>query len=293
MRTTGSPLLAFSTLGCPEWTALEVVDRAAAMGFGGIEWRGGPDGHASTELPAPERGRIRSAMDAHGLVAVAVTTYTDLVHPSPAVRQASIDELLGHAEVAVTLGAPNLRAFPGERSDDAPDAELLDRAADTLLRAAEGLAGSGVSIAIEPHDAFMASASIAGLLARLGHPLVGAIWDAGNTWSIGESPDQGLMALGPWLRYVQVKDGVGRLPDWRLTLLGEGEVPLGRAIELLARDHRELPVSIEWERPWHPDLPAAEIALPPGLAHLRGLYDRIDDRIDLATPVVPSTQEAP
>ena len=57
MRTTGSPLLAFSTLGCPEWTALEVVDRAAAMGFAGIEWRGGADGHAGTHLPVPERRR--------------------------------------------------------------------------------------------------------------------------------------------------------------------------------------------------------------------------------------------
>ena len=234
-------------------------------------------------------------MDAHGLVAVAVTTYTDLVHPSAAVRRER-RRAPRSRRGRRRAGRPVSARVPGERSDDAADAELLDRAADTLLRAAEELAGSGISIAIEPHDEFMASASIAGLLARLGHPLVGAIWDAGNTWSIGESPDQGLAALGPWLRYVQVKDGVGRLPDWHLTLLGEGEVPLERAIELLARDHPELPVSIEWERPWHPDLPAAEVALPAGLAHLRGLYDRIeegnDDRIDLATPAVTRTQEA-
>jgi sugar phosphate isomerase/epimerase len=105
---------------------------------------------------------------------------------------------------------------------------------------------------------------------------VGAVWDAGNTWSIGEPPELGIEALGPWLRYVQVKDGVGRRPDWRLTLLGEGEVPLGRALGLLARSHPAVPVSIEWERPWHPDLPPAAEALPAGLAHLRELLARID-----------------
>lgn len=278
--TEGTPLLAFSTLACPEWNAIEVVERAAAMGFDAIEWRGGADGHAGPDLAVADRRAIRRAMDDRGLSAIAVTTYTDLVHPSTAVRQVSIDELLRHAEVAADLGAPNLRAFPGERSDEAPDEELLERAADTLRRAADGLAGTGIAIALEPHDAFMGSAVVAGLLARVDHPGVGAVWDAGNTWSIGEGPEEGLEALGPWLRYVQVKDGVGRRPDWRLTLLGEGEVPLGRAIGLLVREHPGVPVSIEWERPWEPDLPPAEVALPGGLAHLRTLYADIHPVIE-------------
>ncbi len=277
VRTTeGTPRLAFSTLACPEWGALEVVERAAAMGFDAIEWRGGGDGHAGTHRTPAELRAMRAAMDDRGLVAIAVTTYTDLVHPSPAVRQASVDELLGHAEVAAVLGAPSLRAFPGDRKDDASDEVLLGRATATLRTVAERLEGSGVAIAVEPHDAFMGSAPVADLLARVDHPSVGAVWDAGNMWSVGESPEEGITLLGPWLRYVQVKDGVGRGSGWRLTLLGEGEVPLGRGLELLARSHLPVPVSIEWERPWHPDLPPAAVALPAGLAHLRELLARID-----------------
>jgi sugar phosphate isomerase/epimerase len=279
----GSPRLAFSTLACPEWDPLEVVTRAAAMGFDAIEWRGGEDGHAGPHLTAVSRRDIRDAMDAHGLNAIAVTTYTDLVHPSAAVRDATVADLLRHAEVAEALGAPSLRAFPGDRSDDASDEVLLDRAADTLGRTVAQLAGTGISIAIEPHDAFPSSALIAGLLARLDHPQVGVVWDAGNTWSIGEQPTEGIGALGPWLRYVQVKDGVGRLPDWHLTLLGDGEVPLAAGIGLLAREHPEVPVSIEWERPWHPELAPAEVALPAGLACLRAIYARIDQALEETT----------
>jgi sugar phosphate isomerase/epimerase len=262
---------------------MEVVERAAAMGFDALEWRGGEDGHAGPHLAVAERRALRDAMDDSGLVAIAVTTYTDLIHHDAAVRRASVDELLGHAEVAAVLGATSLRAFPGDRSDDASDEALLDRAADTLLRAAEGLAGTGISIAVEPHDAFMSSSAVAVLLARVDHPQVGAIWDAGNSWSIGEPPEEGIELLGPWLRYVQVKDGTGRLPGWRLTLVGEGEVPLARGLGILARSHPAAPVSIEWERPWHPDLPPAEVALPAGIAFLRSVYAAIE----------PSTQEGP
>ena len=121
--TTGpaAPLFAFSTLACPEWSPLEVVANAATMGFGGIEWRGGPDGHAGPQLPPADRRAVRAALDDRGLVAVSVTTYTDFVNPDPTVRAASVKELVEHAEVAGALGAPVLRAFLGERADDVSD----------------------------------------------------------------------------------------------------------------------------------------------------------------------------
>src|SRR5204863_6512990 len=48
----GGPRLAFSTLGCPEWDAETVVEQAAAGGWDGVEWRGGPDGTVRSAWPA-------------------------------------------------------------------------------------------------------------------------------------------------------------------------------------------------------------------------------------------------
>jgi sugar phosphate isomerase/epimerase len=269
---SAAPPFAFSTLACPEWSPLEVVTQAASIGFDAIEWRGGADGHAGPQLGPRDRGAVRTAMDDQGLFAVSVTTYSDFVHPDATVRAASVDDLARHGEVAATLGAPVLRAFLGERADDAPFEELVDRAVAGLEAAADRLAGSGVSIAIEPHDDFLASSIVAGLLARIGRADIGAIWDAGNTWSLGERPGTGLEQLRPWLSYVQVKDGTGLLPDWRLTRIGAGEVPLAEALAWLLRAGVSVPVSIEWERPWHPELPPAAEALPEGLAHLRAAF---------------------
>jgi sugar phosphate isomerase/epimerase len=276
-------MFAFSTLACPEWTPLEVVRRAADMGFEGIEWRGGPDGHAGPQLSRSARQAVRTAMDDRGLSALSVTTYTDLVHSDRRVRAASVDQLVTHAEVAVALGANCIRAFLGERPGNVSMEASLERAADGLREASGQIGDSGVAIVVEPHDDFLASATIAGLMESIGGPDIGVVWDAGNSWSIGERPELGLGLLHPWLRYVQVKDGTGRLPDWRLRRIGAGDVPLGDALAWLVRSGTPVPVSIEWERPWHPELPPAAEALPEGLAHLRSLLDAMSAPVQEAT----------
>lgn len=269
------PLLGFSTLACPEWPALEVVDRAAAMGAGGIEWRGGPDGHAGPGAGRAALQAMRHAMDDRGLVAIAVTAYTTFIAGDPGERAASLDDLVRHAEAAALLGAPWVRVFLGERTDAVSDAELLDRAAEGLTVAAGRLAGSGVGIAIEPHDELVASPVVAPLLERVGGQGIGVIWDLGNTWAAGEPPAVGLAAFRPWLRYVQIKDGTGRGATWRLTRIGQGEVPLRDALAGLVRAGPLPPLSIEWERPWAPHLPSAGEALPEGFAHIRSLLDQV------------------
>ena len=84
--------------------------------------------------------------------------------------------------------------------------------------------------------------------------------------------------LRPWLRYIQIKDGTGLLPDWHLTRIGHGDVPVVDAFSWLIQSGMSVPVSIEWERPWHPDLPPAAEALPEGLAHLRSAFDTASAR---------------
>lgn len=50
---------------------------------------------------------------------------------------------------------------------------------------------------------------------------------------VGEDPGEGFNLLKDPLAYVQVKDGKGRVPNWRLCPLGEGDVPLNQALEIL------------------------------------------------------------
>ena len=269
-------MLAFSTLACPEWSAEEVIRRAAAIGYAGIEWRGGPDGHARPDWPSGRRGAIRRQMADQGVEALAVTSYTDFIGHAAGVRRESVDHLRRHLELAADLGARYVRAFVGIAGDGSPVDVLLDRAVDGLNEVVTTAKDLGVGVAIEPHDDFATTSSIAPILDRLDMSAVGVVWDIVNAWGAGEAPDEGIATVGDRVRYVQVKDArwVGDAGDtWQLTPIGEGAVPLASALRSLAARGPLPPLSVEWERAWHPELDPPEIALPRALDTLRRLVD--------------------
>lgn len=265
------PPIAFSTLACPEWTPDVVVDRAATFGYDAIEWRGGPEGHVSPAWPAGRRRALRNRMADQGIRALAVTGYSSFVSPDAPVRAGHLDDLLRHLELAADLGAMAVRTFIGVVEDDVSRDVLVARAIDGLSLALDRAADLGVAIAIEPHDDFVRADTIVPILRGLDDPAIGVIWEIGNAWEAGEDPADGGPALAPWIRYVQLKDGRGRGEDWRLTAIGQGEVPLGDALTMLAARGPLPPLSVEWERAWHPELEPADVALGPALAAVRKL----------------------
>jgi sugar phosphate isomerase/epimerase len=276
------PTLAFSTLGCPEWDELEVVRQAAGGGWDGVEWRGGPDGTVRTGWPSGRRRELRRAMDDAGLASIAVTTYSNLISGQPSVIRASIDDAVAHAELATDLRAPAIRVFLGERDDDAPAAALEGRATDGLAVLVDRVRPLGVRVAVEPHDDHVRWPAIRPILEALRGDALGVVWDVGNAWSVGEDPADSLAAYRGRIAWVQVKDGTGTGSTWRLCEPGDGEVPLERALSALAaacsNDGVDVPpISLEWERAWHPDLAPAELVLPRALAWLQRQFARPAD----------------
>jgi sugar phosphate isomerase/epimerase len=128
-----------------------------------------------------------------------------------------------------------------------------------------------VGIAIEPHDDFVQTSSVVPILSQLPDSCVGAIWDLGNAHSAGEDAETGAKNLAGRISYVQVKDGVGQHAQWRLGNVGEGDVPLRRAFELLHAQNYRGAFSIEWEYTWHPELEPPARALPHALQVTRSL----------------------
>ena len=92
-------------------------------------------------------------------------------------------------------------------------------------------------------------------------PGVGAVWDVLHTWRAGETPVEAVSALGPRLRLVQVKDATGPAASDPLTLPGEGALPVADVLGALAGAGYAGWLSLEWERPWSPDLPDLDTAL--------------------------------
>jgi sugar phosphate isomerase/epimerase len=256
--------LAFSTLACPEWPAALVVDRAAAYGYDGIEWRGGPEGHVPPDLPAGECRALRRRVAEAGLFSLALTAYTAFTSPEAAERAANVAGLRRSLDQAAELGAQHVRVFLGELPLGRTAASAYPGIIDSLREAADYAEALPVRLAIEPHDDFVRSETVAPILAALPHPALGVIWDVGNAYAAGELPAETWPRLGPRLAYVQLKDGTGQGQAWRLTQVGEGHVPLAEALAWLRAGPEPYTgaLSLEWERAWHPHLDPAERALP-------------------------------
>jgi sugar phosphate isomerase/epimerase len=263
----------FSTLACPSWTIQTVIANASAFGYDGIEWRGGPQGHIQPTAPTEQKTSLRQMCSDAGLMVLAVTAYTSFVSSSAEERQANIDDLRRYADLAAELGANYVRTFLGELPEGTNlDSSIYEKISDCLNIASDYAVSVGVKIAIEPHDDFVLSSTVIPILHQdKSHPALGVIWDIGNAFAAGEDPEEGFELLKDRIAYVQVKDGKGRGAEWQLCSLGEGNVPLSQAFQLLLAHDYEGAFSVEWEYAWHPELDPPEIALPAALRTVQQL----------------------
>ena len=265
--------IAFSTLACPHWQAETIIAKATEFGYDGIEWGGGPQGHVQPEMPGTQKATLQKRLMDTGLITVAVTAYTSFVSSLAKERESNLDELRRYSDLAAELDAPYVRTFLGELPEGTKlDSSIYKNISDCLNPASEYAESVGVKIAIEPHDDFVRASTIVPILNQVQNTALRVIWDIGNAFAAGEDPEVSFALLKDRLAYVQVKDGKGRGPSWGLCSLGEGDVPLDQAFELLLANNYDGAFSVEWEYAWHPELDPPEIALPAALRTVQELW---------------------
>jgi sugar phosphate isomerase/epimerase len=243
------------------------VSLGRSWGYDGVELRLIDRELIDPAMPAADRARVRQTTAAAGLPVVAVDSSIRLTGPD------SGAELRRFLELANDWEAPLVRVFGGLLPADDPGRRAgLAAAARVLAEAAPAAERLGVAIGVETHDAFSASAVVAELLALVDSAAVGAVWDSHHPYRMGESAADVWANLGRRVLLAQVKDATpdpGRDDGWQLVPLGDGEVPVRAMLALLADGGYQGWVSVEWEKRWHPELAAPEVALPQHLATLR------------------------
>lgn len=269
---------AYSTLACPGMRLEEALGLGARTGYEGVELRLIDGELIDPAMSAGDRRRVADACVQAGLPVVAVDSSIRLTAPDPGATLAEIGAFL---DLAAEWGAPSVRVFGGDIPNE-PQArrEQLGAAAKVLERASDQAARLGVRIGVETHDAFLASATVAELLALVPSPWAGAVWDSHHPCRAGESAAQVYANIGSRLCLAQVKDAArtGTGPDsWRLVPLGEGDVPVRDMLSLLLHGGYDGWVSVEWEKKWHPEIDEPGIALPQHLRLLRAWMTELDE----------------
>ncbi|MEU3629252.1 sugar phosphate isomerase/epimerase family protein [Streptomyces fradiae] len=254
---------AFSTLGVPGMEVRDVVRTAAETGCRGVELRAHPEEPVHPGLLPQERRSVVREFAAAGVEVLAVAGYVRVAAEGD--DEAVYEELYRLVHLAADLGAPFVRVFPGGGGRPQDDADAT--AARRLGAAAEVAADAGVRVLLENHDSHPSGADTARVVAAVGHPHVGAVWDVLHSWRAGEAPARTHGLLAPYLGYVQVKDCADRDGPTPLPL-GAGTLPLGACVAAAGPDGW---FCWEYEKRWFPGVPALPGLLAAGRAHVEGL----------------------
>lgn len=255
--------LAFSTLGCPDWTFEHAAEQAARFGYQALEVRLYNGDVIPADLSQGERNKIRQTLRSNNLSIVGLGASTRFAFPDAELRASHLAELRRYLELAHDLGVPNVRTFGSPAQLEISMSDAVEYVAEALNAAAPRAAELGVTILLETHDAFCKGEDVASVMARVSSPHVGAIWDVHHPFRMGESIETTWRVLGPRIRHVHFKDAIRREDgSWQLVLLGNGEVPCRATLELLHREGYHGYIAAEWEKKWHPEIEEPEVALP-------------------------------
>lgn len=271
--------LSTTTLASPEWDLSTVIERYLEYGYRRLDFRGCAGEMQLWKLPEFSRylsdtaARISDA----GLTVSCVSTGIRTVGAGSERRGEIDSELDPTLVICRALGAKQIRVFGGAYDETAVERSAAVEQVGANLRAiADRAADSEVDVLLETHDAWTHSENLLAAIAAAERPNVGICWDIKHTyWVAEETPLSTWNRIGALVRNTHWKDVVrgegGR--DDRLCLCGEGQVPLADSFQILESHGYDGPLTLEWEKRWHPEIEEPEVALPHFITYMQSLRD--------------------
>ena len=275
--------LAFSTLGCPDWTVEQAIKAAVNYGFQGIELRG-IDGELDIlklhDFSNDHIGRTRALFENAGIDVVCIDSSASFSWREPAKISDNIKEAMDYISLAEKLGAPFVRVFGDRISEGVIFADAARQLADCLIRIGDFAREKGVTVALETHGSYLTGKEISEVMEMTQHQSVGVIWDVSNSFWTGEPIEDTAKHIAPYLKHVHIKDSVWDGNEAKLTFIGEGDVPNVKVLKILTGQGYSGYLSYEWEKRWQPDLPEPEEAFPQYAKKMKEYLSNCELRID-------------
>lgn len=261
-----TPKLSFSSLGCPDWSFDEILNFAATHGYTGIELRGIKRELDLTKCPefnSPENIKATlTKLEDKGLQLVDLGSSCNLHIADAPERKKNLDEAKKFIDLAQQTGCPYIRVFPNNLPKENKEA-TLNLITQGLIELGDYAKNTNVTVLMETHGDLVHVADIEKVITQASGLHTGLVWDISNMWTITQEPPKMVYdKLKKYIKHTHIKDAK-LLPEGKLdyTMLGKGDVPIFEAIDLLAKDGYKGYYSFEWEKLWHPEIAAPEIAL--------------------------------
>ena len=247
--------LAFSTLGCPDWSLKYSVEQAKKYGFQAVEIRGIKDclrADTISELLPESREESLQYAGENG-ISFCCLDASAAFHEADK-RDENYEEAMATVRLASECNIPYVRIFGNHLVTDNEDTEIADIAAviRKLCTDAEPLE---VTILLEVHGDFNTSERILKTAQAVDCRNFGIVWDIQHSREDYQSFWKRTKHL---IRHVHRKDSI----QGALCNTGEGALPVSAIVCMLENDNYDGFLSLEWEKRWHPELRDAEEEFP-------------------------------
>lgn len=269
--------IAFTTLGCPEWSLNQISESARQLAYDGVELRfiaGNMDLLSAPELTVNQAQSLRSMRDVN-IEICCLDSSVRFDDPSASTRAEQLQCGRQYIDLAQAMGVPYVRVFGDTFAKADSPARVMDWVVDGLQRLAAHAERTDVSVLLESHGDFSRADLLCEVMQRVNAPQAGILWDVHHPWRFhGESPQQTVASIGRWIRHTHWKDSVPTKDDargYRYVLFGEGELPMRDFVGALRTMQYDGWLSLEWEKKWHPSIDEPEVAFPQFIGKMREL----------------------
>ena len=246
--------LAFSTLGCPEWSWNEIFATAKDMGMDGIEIRGIEKQIYVPRIKAFSEENLPGVLEQLKSAGMSIPCFTSSASLGlEKGEEASMEESRDYIDFAQKAGVPYVRVMIVPVPE--PVAADFDRAQKNYRELCQYAKGKNVRVLIETNGTLSKSAEMARFLEGADPETRGVLWDIHHPYRYyGETPAYTWSVLGDEIRHVHVKDSVlaGGKVEYRM--MGYGDVPIFDALKVLEDAGYNGFVTLEWVKRWNPDL---------------------------------------
>lgn len=255
--------LAFSTVGCPDYNWTEIYSMAKDLGFQGIEMRVTGGEYFSLHARPFKAENIESTLSdlkKRHLEIPCLSSNCSLKYKEK--TEENIMKLMEYIELAYKLGTPYIRILADEHAKE--EGEVDDNHVIEVLKKLMPFAEvKNVTLLVETNGVYADTSRLKNLLDSVPSDNIGALWDIHHPYRFkNEQPEETIRNLGAYVKYVHVKDSVMDGDKVSYRLMGEGDIPFGKAWKSLESINYEGYISFEWVRNYAPDLENAGVVFP-------------------------------
>lgn len=262
----------FSTLGCPDWSWDDIIVSAKDMGFDGIEVRGIGNEIFAPKAPPFAEKNIQATKDRLNNLNIEICCLTSSCVIGDEKNAAGIMYEAGqYLSLASKLGVKYVRVLGDKAPQPSGDVDIksvIDHY-NTILKEAKKY---NITVLIETNGVFADSQVMCKLMGDIKFDNCGIIWDVHHTYRFfNENPQYTFDLIGEYIKHVHVKDSLVEGSSIKYKLLGQGDIPVTEAVNILNKKGYDGYVCLEWVKRWCSELEEPGIVFSHAINFLKNI----------------------